>query len=83
MTHETVGIAVAQFAPVASRTDNLADIAAAARTAATRVALTSSSSPNIRATSSTRSTTLSPRTPKTSTGPSCRPSPPSRAISAS
>ncbi len=36
MSHDTVGIAVAQFAPVASRADNLVDIAAAARTAAAR-----------------------------------------------
>ena len=36
MSHDTVGIAVAQFAPVASRADNLVDIAAAARAAAAR-----------------------------------------------
>ncbi len=36
MTHDTVGIAVAQFAPAASREANLADISDAARTAAAR-----------------------------------------------
>ena len=36
MTHDTVGIAVAQFAPTASRQGNLADIDAATRAAAAR-----------------------------------------------
>ncbi len=36
MSHDTVGIAVAQFAPSASRAGNLADISDAARTAASR-----------------------------------------------
>ncbi len=36
MNHETVGIAVAQFAPVASRQNNLDDIESAARVAARR-----------------------------------------------